>query len=140
MNQRKIQIIRDIEKKVPKEWHEALIKKQYLAPDLRQEVIEQLEAYPAEIEQSQGETRVKLEKDFRRLKNIFDSGYYDAMENVVDTEVAKKIEDFIDQGLQEAIERGDLSDDDEEIKKINKKLKRNAKRNREHSLRTEQGR
>jgi multidrug resistance efflux pump len=136
MNQRKIQIIRDIEKRVPQEWHDALIKKQYIAPDLRQEVVEQLASYPAEIEAAEGEARAKLEKDYRRLKNIFDSGYYDVMENVVDQEVAKKIEDFIEQGLQEAIDRGDLSDDDEEIKKINKKLKRNAKRNTKHSLRS----
>lgn len=139
MNARKLEIIRNIEKSVPKEWRDNLIVKRFVAPDLRQSIIEELEELPGQILALEGEEKAQMEKHYRRLRNVFEAGFYDATEHVVDQEMAKKIEDFIEAGIQAAIDRGELSDDDKELKQITKKLKRNAKRNTKHSLRSKQG-
>ena len=120
MNSKVSKKIKLIEDRVPQEWRDALMCEQYVAPDLREEV-------QVTMKELQEEGNIK---EYLRLKHLFDAGYYDAKEAVVDQEVAKKIEDFIDVELDKAIESGELPKpkDDKGLQKVIKKLKRNEKR------------
>lgn len=136
MNKKKLKIIKDIEKSVPQEWRDALITEQYVAPDVRADVIAELEAREETLEALQGEEKLQMEKHLNRLKNIFDTGYFDLKEKVVDQEMAKKIEDHVSAGIEQAIKDGLLSDADPDFKKLTKKAKRNVNRNTQSNLRT----
>lgn len=123
--------LRAINKRVPQEWQDAVIKTQYVAPDLRNEILAVLAETPETDEEA---------KEQRRLQNMFDAGYYDAEESIVDEEIAKKIEEWVDAEVQKAIDAGEIPDPkkDDDVKKLVKKTKRNVKRKQESSLRTKQ--
>ena len=124
--------LRAINKAVPQEWQDAVVKKQYIAPDLRAEIVSVLAETP---------TTDDAKDEQRRLQNMFDAGMYDAEEHVVDEEIAKKIEDWVDAKVLEAIANGEIPDPKEEpdVTKLVKKTKRNVKRKQESNLRTKQG-
>lgn len=130
MNSKKLKKIRAIEKRVPQEWRDALTSEEYVAPDLREEALNTLTEYEAN-----GETN---EKDYLRLRHLFDAGYYDKKELVVNEEMAKKIEDFMDEEIDKAIASGELPppEDDNELKEYVKKLHKNGKKQTKRSIRT----
>lgn len=119
---RKLQEIQD---SVPQEWRDALMKKEYIAPDLRQEAIATLAEYKKVID-SGDTTEIK---DYRRLKNLFDAGYYDATEMKVDEVVGKKIEDYVESKIKEAMQAGELPKEksDKDLKGYLKKLRKYAR-------------
>lgn len=124
-------VLKRINKSVPKEWQDAVVSEQYIAPDVREGVIEALAEVPTTPEE---------EKEHKRLQNLFDAGYYDAKESKVDEEIAKKIEDYIEEKIKEAIASGEIPDpSEEELHTITKKAKRNEKRKQKSSLRSKQG-
>lgn len=134
MNQSKLKKIKEIESRIPQEWRDNLMKKQYVAPDLRQEALNTLKEY-----EEQSELSPEDQKDYRRLKNLFDAGYYDAEEMVVDEKIAKKMEDFMERELKKAMKSGELpkAKSDKELKDYVKKLKKHERTKRESSIRPE---
>lgn len=128
MRKKTEKVLRRINKSVPKEWQDAVVSEQYIAPDVREGVLEALKEVPSTPEG---------EKELRRLQNLFDAGYYDAKESKVDEEIAKKIEDYVEEEIKKAIEAGEIPDpSEEELTMIDKKSKRNAKRKQKSSLRS----
>lgn len=132
MNSKKIKKIRAIEKQVPQEWRDKLMVEEYVAPDLRAEAENSLREYEEE-----GLTNTK---DYLRLKHLWDAGYYDAKEHKVDPIYAKKIEDFVEKGIQKAIKNGELPkpSGDKELQDYIKKLHRGETRKQKRSIRTKQ--
>lgn len=125
--------LREINKRVPQEWQAAVVTEQYIAPDLRNEVIATLAETPENEEEA---------KEQRRLRNLFEAGYYDAKESVVDEEVAKKIEEWVEAEIKKAVDAGEIPDPNktDELEAVRKKIKRNVKRKQQSSLRDKQGR
>ncbi len=104
----------------------------WVAPDLRREAQKSLKEY-----EEAGETDTK---DYLRLKHLWDAGIYDARETKVNQKYAKKIEDFVEKGIKEAIKKGELPKpkDDKELQDYVKKIKRNEQRKQKRGVRTKQ--
>lgn len=137
MNKSKLKKIKEIEKQVPQALRDKLMKEEYVAPDLREEAIKTLSEYPEEIDSLSGDEKSQAIKECKRLQNLFDAGYFDAKEMVVDPTVAKQIDDYVEKGIKAAIKSGDLppAKNDKELEDYVKKLQRNEKR-KQSNLRT----
>jgi hypothetical protein len=117
--------LKEIQDSVPKEWSDALMTTVFVAPDLRDEALKTLKEYEDDFQKGNKDG----ERDYRRLKNLFDAGYYDATEAKVDEEIAKKIEDYVEAEILAAMERGELpeKESDKDLQKYVKKLKKYAR-------------
>lgn len=137
MNKSKLKKIKEIEKRVPQEWRDSLMEEVYVAPDVRNEAIATLKEYEEEIPNLKDEDLKIAIRDQRRLQNMFDAGYYDVKEMRVNKDVAKKIEDFIEEEIIKAIDSGELPKpkSDREFNSFVKKLhKTNDKSNKKSNL------
>lgn len=131
MNKRTRKIIQDINDSVPKELRDRLFKRVYVAPDLRLAVHEAVKSMREEAEElEEGVQRSKLMKEADRLQNMIDAGFYDEMQIVVDPEVAKEIEAYVDAELDKAIAEGRIPHpkDDRQYQSFIRKLKQDGKR------------
>ncbi len=129
MNKKTEKKLRAITESVPQELRDKLVTRDYIAPDVRNAVIEQL------IEELTDPEEIKEQ---RRLQNMFDAGFYDAMEDIVDPEIAKQIDEFVENKIQEAIDAGDLPDPSK-IDDYKAKTKRNERRKQKSGVRAKQG-
>jgi len=136
MNKTKLKKIKAIEQKVPQEWRDALMKEEYVAPDVRNEALATLKDYQDRIPTLEGTELYEATRDHQRLQNMMDAGYFDAKEMKVDEDMAKQIEDFIDEEMKKAIESGELSapKDDKEFIKYVKKLHKHGTTNQKPNL------
>ncbi|MDQ0316404.1 hypothetical protein [Amorphus orientalis] len=130
MNKRTRKIIQDINDSVPKELRDRLFKREYVAPDLRIRVRETVAELRKEAEQLEGEERDKALKEAGRLQNMIDAGFYDATQIVVDPEVAKEVDAYVERELDKAIAEGRIPHpkNDRDYQSYIRKLKQHGKR------------
>ena len=138
MRKSKLKIIQEIQSSVPQAWRDKLMTEQYIAPDLRDEAIKTLAEYPDDIAKLEGDEQKSAEKDFSRLQNLYEAGYYDATEQVVDEKIGKKIENYIEKALKEAMKSGKLpkAKNDKELANYIKKLHKHETKQRKSSVRS----
>lgn len=131
MNKRTRKIIQDINDSVPKELRKRLFKREYVAPDLRVRVRELVKEMRDEAARLAGDEQKKVLKEAERLQNMIDAGFYDEMRTVVDPEVAKQMEAYVDAELDKAIaeKRIPHPKNDREYQSFIRKLKQHEKRN-----------
>lgn len=130
MNKRTRKIIQDINDSVPKELRDRLFKREFVAPDLRIRVRETVAELRKEAEQLEDEERDKALKEAGRLQNMIDAGFYDATQIVVDPEVAKEVDAYVERELDKAIAEGRIPHpkNDRDYQSYIRKLKQHGKR------------
>lgn len=121
MKKNTIKELRRISMSIPKELLDNLMKEQLVAPTVV-EVVEKALVDP----------NVSEEKKLQ-LQHLKDSGYLNKKEMVVDQEVEKKIDEYVDKEVERAIKLGRIPDPkkDEDLKEFRKKIKKlqkNAKK------------
>lgn len=131
MNKRTRKIIQDINDSVPTELRKRLFKREYVAPDLRLRVRDAVKEMRKGAAALTGDEQAKALKEADRLQNMIDAGYYDATQLVVDPEVAKEIEAYVDAELDKAIAEGRIPHpkNDKEYQSFKRKLKQYGNRN-----------
>lgn len=122
MKKSTIKELRRISMSIPKELLNNLMKEQSVAPS----IIEIMDKALVDPDVS--------EKDKERFRHIKDSGYLNRKEMVVDFEVQKKIDEYLDKEIKTAIKLGRIPDPkkDEDLKEFRKKIKKlqkDAKKN-----------
>lgn len=130
MNKKTQKIIQAINDAVPKELRDAVLTKEYIAPDLRITARETVAEMREAAEEMTGNEREQALKEAQRLQNIIDAGYYDQKEWRVNKEAAAKVEAWIDAELDKAIKEGRIPHpkDDKDYQRYQRKLKQNERR------------
>ena len=114
MKKSTIKELRRISMSIPKELLNNLMKEQSVAPS----IIEIMDKALVDPDVS--------EKDKERFRHIKDSGYLNRKEMVVDFEVQKKIDEYLDKEIKTAIKLGRIPDPkkDEDLKEFRRSEER----------------
>lgn len=116
MKKKHLRVLEMITQGVPKELSEKLMKKDYIAPVAREAIL-------------RGLKDPQFDKEFKKKLQVkLDSGFFDQMVDVVDTEIEAKIEEYYTKEIEKAVKLGLLPKKDKSILKKIKKYgkKRNA--------------
>lgn len=104
-------VLKRIQDSVPQELTSKLMKKETVAPTIRL-------AYEMMLKDPNASEETK-----RKAQILLDSGYLDKVVDVVDTEVEKAINQFIEDEIEAAMKRGELPKK-KKYRNVGKKIKR----------------
>lgn len=130
-----MKVLQRIQDSIPKEWLDNLGHEEVIAPTIKKmyEKVAKTKVADLAKDLAKGdekstvkdwETRAKEVK--RKAKIILDSGELDKKTLVIDKNIEKKIDKFVDEEIEAAIRRGELPKG-KKFRNLNKKLKKQIK-------------
>ncbi len=120
MKKSTIEKLKAIQQEIPKEWKQALMKMAYDMPITRNELVPKLLDDPDVSEEYK-----------QRVRNLLEAGYFDKESEVVDEEIAQKIDDFVEMRIMEEIDKGNLPKSN--FKGLIRKIKQQQKDERKNT-------